>query len=323
MPGTPRFGVHQDLLYNSSASSRAQVIARTTELLHPSVSRNSLLWDRIEPEPGHYDWEAADEIVDDLVAAHVQPLLVLVGSPPWANGAGAEPDHQFYVPAGTAFGKWLAHFRDFAATAARRYRGRVRWEVWNEPNEAVFWKPAPDVSEFAALYQAVRSAIHAADPGAEVASGGVNSLTRTDRAGFAGLDFLGKLLEAGMRPDAVAIHPYTSREMGPLQHLAGENNFDDIALVHDLLAARGAGATPLWVTEWGWSSATVGPDRQAEFIRQSLELFNDHFAYVRVAIVFVDYDRPRFKEGLLDADLQPKPAATAFVDAAATVKAAA
>jgi polysaccharide biosynthesis protein PslG len=311
-----RLGVHQDLLYDASLPQRERVIERTEALLHPEISRDSLLWERIEPVRGHLNWTASDEIVDDLVAAHIQPLLVLVGSPSWANRAGDKPDHEFYVPTGTAFGTWVQRYSAFAAAAARRYRGRVLWEIWNEPNESNFWKPAPDVEKFAALYKALRTAIHGVDPGADVASGGVNSLTRSDREGIAGTDFLVRLLKTGLRPDAVAVHPYPSDDLGPVDHVAGGNNFDDIAAVHDALVAHRATRTQLWVTELGWSSQKVGLERQAEYLRQSLGLLETRFGYVRVAIVFIDYDRATLKQGLLDDELRPKPAARAFADAA-------
>jgi hypothetical protein len=110
----------------------------------------------------------------------------------------------------------------------------------------------------------------------------------------------------------VAIHPYSTNDHPPNVVIPGENNFEDIGRVHDQLAAAREPAS-LWVTEWGWSSATVGVARQAEYVDRALAMLQRRYPYVVVATYFADRDSPPASfQGLLDQDLNPKPAAAAF-----------
>jgi hypothetical protein len=113
----------------------------------------------------------------------------------------------------------------------------------------------------------------------------------------------------------VALHPYPSKEHAPDVHLKWQDNFDDIQMVRDYLTESGHPAA-IWVTEWGWSSATLGTERQAEYTATSLRMIREQFPYVEIATMFVDYDRPTYAQGLFDSTGNPKPAATAFARAA-------
>ena len=309
-------GVHADLMYEGDPVLRARIIAADDSLLRVRIVRSSLLWDRIEPGEGRREWAIGDAVVEDLTAAGIEPLLVVVGSPTWANHVSvAVARHQLFVPAGREeFAAWLNAFASFAHDAALRYRGKVhRWEVWNEPNLSAFWRPRPDADQYAQTYQRVRAAILAADPTAKVATGGLTVLSDAWGGGnVRGLTFLDGLIREGVRPSLVAIHPYTTPPHAPDSELPRQNNFEDIADVHELLLKRGIRAS-IWVTEWGWSSEAVGLARQASYVQRSLELLRDRYPYVTVATYFIDHDRPpRFYQGLLDSSLRPKPSARRF-----------
>ena len=195
--------------------------------------------------------------VDKLTQAGIEPLFVLYGSPSWANGVAASvPDQKLYVPTDPAdFENWLAEYESFVRAAVDRYRGRVRfWEVWNEENERFFWKPAPDVAQYCPLLRP--------DSGRDSTRG---PLGRGGRRGLAGLNasieipgvtFLAEIVSRGIAFDRVAIHPYAVQGPAPDVHIPWEGNFDDVALVHDRLAALGRDV-PIWVTEWGWSTNRV------------------------------------------------------------------
>jgi len=305
------FGVHQDLTYEGSASVR-QAAVDAVASVGAQVSRNSLSWADIEPTQGIRDWSRADAVVDELGEAGIQPLFVIVGSPAWASGAGDTGfDSRFVVPPGTGqvFRLWVRRYADFVREAVRRYRGRVeKWELWNEENESFTWRPAPSAAQYAIWYTAVRNAILDEDPRAEVALGGLAGLGAS--CCITGLDFLKQLASLGVRPDIVAIHPY-SNGRAPGVHLRWHSNFDDIAMVHRYLAAAD-GRTRLWVTEWGWSSTTLGASLQAAYLARSLAMIRDRYPYVDVATYFVDHDRPQYSQGLFDSGLAIKPAGIAF-----------
>jgi polysaccharide biosynthesis protein PslG len=321
-PAGTLYGVHMNL--NSvDPGDRGRSLANARDILHAQVGRNNLMWSRIEPQQGHFDWSAADYAVNAQVGAGIEPLMVLVGSPPWANNPPASsPDQASYVPEGdAAFDRWVQAYSSFAATAAARYKGKVRhWEIWNEENGRFTWLPRPNPERYARFYSSMRAAIKSADPGAKVALGGLNNLTAGHPDTVLGTDFLKRVYAAGVQPDYVAVHPYSSKSQAPDEYLQFENNFDDMQAIQAIVKANRP--VPLWVTEWGWSEeaessggwTTNGVDRptQAKYVYCSLNLLARTYTYVTVATYFLDFDRNTFKHGLFDSDFRPKPSALAF-----------
>ena len=311
----PEIGVHSTLAFDGDPQHRSETVEAIQRFLHPQVVRDGLLWSQIEPVEGQRDWRHTDSVVEELRAAGIEPLFVVSGSPSWANGVpGSTSEQTAYVPPpGAARDAWLRDYADFLAAAVRRYQDYVRrWEIWNEPNFVQFWRPRPDPVAYSQVYETLRATILRVDPTAEVAVGGLGQLTATIPPGIPGLEFLRRLVSLRPPISVVAIHPYSTGDHAPWVHVPGENNFDDIQRAHDQLVAEGV-RVPIWVTEWGWSSATVGVARQASYLKRSLEMIKHRYPFVRLATYFVDHDRPpEFFQGLLSEDLEPKPAAGVF-----------
>ena len=311
----PEIGVYSTLAFDGDAQSRSETVDAIQRFLHPQVVRDGLPWNQIEPVEGRRNWSRIDSVVEKLRAAGIEPLLVVSGSPSWANGVPeSTPGQTAYVPPpGAARDAWLHDYADFLAAAVRRYHDYVRrWEIWNEPNFVQFWRPRPDPGAYRQVYETLRATILRVDPTAEVAVGGLGGLTATTPPGIPGLEFLRRLVS--MRPpiDAVAIHPYSTADHPPWVHVPNENNFDDIQRVRDQLALAGERAS-IWVTEWGWSSAAVGERLQALYLRRTLTMLQHRYRFVRIATYFLDHDLPpRFFQGLLDSQLVPKPAGFVF-----------
>jgi hypothetical protein len=98
----------------------------------------------------------------------------------------------------------------WAKAAVLHFQGKkILWEMYNEPNIA-FWTPAPNVTAYALLSNAVGTAIRAAAPN-EIYFG----------AGAAGivLDFLENCFQMGTLEywDAVSVHPYRQRDPETVQ----------------------------------------------------------------------------------------------------------
>jgi hypothetical protein len=311
----PEIGVHSTLAFEADPERRKATVAAIHETLGAQVVRDSLPWDQVEPVEGRLDWSRTDSVIEELRAEGIEPLLIVLGSPSWANGVPeSTPNHDLYVPErGPALNTWLQHYSGFLAMAVRRYHDYVRrWEIWNEPNLKLFWGPRPDPVAYRHVYETLRSTILRVDPKAEVAVGGLAMLRVASAPDIPGVEFLRRLTQTQPPIDNVAIHPYTTDDHPPDLHIPGENNFDDIARVHDQLVAEGVRAS-IWVTEWGWSSSAVGERRQARYVDRSLAMIEHRYPFVRVATYFVDHDRPpELFQGLLDEDLQPKPAARVF-----------
>lgn len=316
-----KLGLHMDLTWNGDASVRATAISKAKSI-NATVSRNSFLWHLIEPAKGFPDWSRTDAIVQELSNAGIEPLFCIYGSPPWANGVSRSTSayHYLYVPTEEAkFQEWLTSYVSFVTAAATRYKGKVKkWELWNEQNISNFWKPSPNIGQYVRWFQAIQGAIKSVDPTAEIALGGLAGLSYVTAQDYNGKTFLTLLYQKSLFPDIVAVHPYS--KAAPDVHVKEDDNFDDVALIRQVMLAYGQQDKQIWVTEWGWSTTAVTQQTQADWLTISLQLIKSQYTYVSVATFFLDYDRPNtLYYGLFTSDFSPKPAASAFYDFAATL----
>lgn len=202
--------------------------------------RMDLTWAEIETAPGIYSFEDYDSLLDDLAARGMRALLILdYGNPLYTGGANLPPTTATAVRA----------FGDFAEEAARHFAGYgVRYEIWNEPNSDRFWPPEPDAGQYADLAAEAITRVHAGDPAATVATGGL-----------AGMDdlFLFEYLLAGggTGADGIGCHPYRSD--------APEDAIGDVQMWRLIVAQLLPSNPPLLSTEWGYSSTWYGDGHSA------------------------------------------------------------
>ena len=213
--------------------------------------------------------------------------------------------------------------------------GVAAYEIWNEPDDAPYWAPAPNPAAYAALLKAAYPAFKAGDPSAAVVTGG---LVGND------YDFLQALYDNGAKGffDAVGVHTDTAcLTTDPREYYRepsgriGRYSFTGYREVHWTMVANGDDK-PIWLTEYGWSTTEaicnngaragtkpggVALAQQADFLAKGYGcLQND--PYVTEAIWFsladIDSSSPddarRF--GLTDQWLNPKPAFATFQGAA-------
>jgi hypothetical protein len=236
--------------------------------------RINLAWGSVQSGPdAPYDWSHYDDVVGQAAKNGIRVLATVYSSPAWA-----EPSPE-YAPVGSR----LPQFEHFVGAAARRYGSNgtywkdnpelpkvpiVDWQAWNEPNSPLFWKPTPDASKYLELLRGFDSAIHGADPDARIVLGG---LFPTPKGGITMTDFMSQLYRSGGRGlfDAAAIHPYAANPQNAL------STTEDLRNVMD---QSGDQDGSIWITEVGWASAgqpsglTVGPTRQADYLRQTFTL---------------------------------------------------
>ncbi|MEJ5345193.1 MAG: flagellar filament outer layer protein FlaA [Chloroflexus sp.] len=246
--------------------------------------REEFQWGRIEPRPGQYDWTFTDRAVNELTQRGINIVGLFNPAVGWGTPSPADdgiPPEQgsFYPPDPQLFAS-------FVATVVNRYKDRIRyWQVWNEPDNPVYWRPAPDPAAYAALLRAVYPAIKAADPGATVLAAGIVS---PEPAG----SFLQALADNGAWNsfDIIALHPYTD----PLGPEAGSIDSVGIGAIQTL-AAR-LGPKPIWVTEFGWADSesdrtgaqSIDGETQANYLIRAMALLRQ--AGVERVIMF------RFKD---------------------------
>jgi hypothetical protein len=246
-------------------------------------------------------------------------VITLMG----ASNSAAPPDPVAY-----------ARVAQELATALKGH-GVIGYEVWNEPDDAPYWAPAPNAAAYAALLKAVYPAFKAGDPAAAVSSGG---LVAND------YDFLQALYDNGAKGsfDAVSLHTDTAcLTTDPREYYRepsgriGRYSFTGYREVRYTMLANGDDK-PIWLSEMGWSTTDaicntgaragtkpggVSFALQADYLTKGFGcLQND--PYVTEAMWFSlsdvdssspDYDR---RLGLLDQSFNAKPAFAAFQSAA-------
>lgn len=115
-------------------------------------------WNRIEKEPGVFNWSALDRKVHDAETHGVRLLYVFAYTPTWASSRPQEPH---YTGGGArAPAKDLADWTRFIRAVVTRYRGKLdHFEVWNEPNAGFFTGTPEDyVRLLKAAYETAKQA---------------------------------------------------------------------------------------------------------------------------------------------------------------------
>jgi polysaccharide biosynthesis protein PslG len=250
-PPAPAFGANVNRLFNDRAYSPRQIASQLAALRRTgaTIARSDALWEVAEPRPGAHDWTFDDAIAAALAAAGLRWLPIVDYSPSWASSVPGQ-DH---APPRSA-----ADYAAFAGAFAARYGpGGAFWrsrpdltakpvdtyEIWNEPDNGAFWRPRPDAARYEAMYLAARTAIKEVDSQARVVVGGLTAPST----------FLPAMVAAraaiGAHIDGVAIHPYGPTPAGVLA---------DVRDARNVLARLGLTRTPLYVTEFGWSTQPPG-----------------------------------------------------------------
>jgi hypothetical protein len=207
-----------------------------------------------DPDDPAYHWEAFDSEVRRAVAFGLEPIVTVTNAPAW----GKRPD-------GLADPR---QFAAFAAAAAKRYDGRVRyWQAWNEPNHPGRPQLKPRVAGwYRELVNRFTAAVHAVARRNQAIAGGCSPFTTTTAVGP--LHFMRQLFAAPVHFDIWSHHPYTS---GGPTHTANGN--DDVSLgdlpeMRALLQreirrghALSSRRIRFWVTEFSWD--TNPPDPKA------------------------------------------------------------
>jgi hypothetical protein len=105
--------------------------------------------DATNPTDPAYKWsEELDRGAAEAKRNGMQLMLMLIGSPPWANGGKADP----YAPTKPS------DYRDFAVAAARHYPGVKLWMAWGEPCRSDRFQPQ-DPGRYARLVDAAYSGL--------------------------------------------------------------------------------------------------------------------------------------------------------------------
>lgn len=232
--------------------------------------RIPIYWPAVEPRSGDLDFGALDAIVGPAAASGVRVLPFVYGTPSWlATNPARPPLSATARSAWTGFLRALVHRYgprgDLWADGSGRLPIR-RWQVWNEPNFLLFWRPRPSPAGYARLLRASARALRSADPGAQVVAAGLAPV----EGGMLPWAFLRKLYDVpGVASsfDLAAVHPYSS-SLGGMAY--------QLRKARQVMAAAGDRAKPLLVSELGVASDSRLPTAfnwgirgQASFLRRA------------------------------------------------------
>ena len=263
-------------------------------------TREEFHWNLIEPTRGEYSDRVLakyDRAIGALAGRGIRVLGLLSYENGWSSG--------IYSP---FTDEQRADYARFAAKMAERYRDTVtHWEIWNEPDLDRFWHPKPDATAYGLLVKAASEAIRAVNPAAKIVAGATSGVKR---------DFLLEMLDAAgvASVDILSFHPYCgdrawdrSDEPDDVRKLKAELKKRDINL-------------PLWSTEFGYTTTEnhngVSYDTQGPlFVRAFVSQFAEGVENIITYDFADDGTEPDDNEqhfGLVEKDLTPKPALTAF-----------
>jgi hypothetical protein len=290
------------------------------------TERMEIAWDLVEAQKGQYDFALTDRKVLAAARAEIDVLALIVRSPAWAARHPGQPFSSPRDPADYAafaqvlvarYGPGGTLWAEHPEVAARPVR---TWQVWNEPNLAVYWSEQPFMRRYARLLGAAYAAIKRADPGSTVVMAGLANFSWRD------LERLFAKGGATLRFDVAAVHPFSGRP---------SNAVKIVGLNRKVLDRHGAKRKPIWLTELTWSSAKGKKQKltqnwetteagQALRLRQAYRLFVRARHALRLERIYwytwvtIDRDSPNsfdysgLRTQRADGSVVDKPAASAF-----------
>jgi len=205
-------------------------------------------WRDIEtPTKGTFNWAVTDEAV---AAANARGLKIYAGlgyTPVWASSI-SYPQHRSQDPPSNP-----QDWYDFVFACVTRYKGSIKhWELWNEPNISGFWNSTM-TAYINNIVKIGSDAVHAADPD------GLVLAPEISRCCSGNTWMTTVLAQAGDKIDIIAFHQYDYDS--PQSRLSAPTL--SIDQMHNLIVSAGYNNKPIWVTECGWESDTIGEQVQA------------------------------------------------------------
>jgi endo-1,4-beta-mannosidase len=276
-------------------------------------------WNNVEPANNFFNWTQVDTLVNAANARNMGILGVLNSTPAWAVAPGRPPVAS--PPASNA------EYAQFVTAVAQRYAGKVSaYEVWNEPNAATFWNPAPDPAAYTKLLQAAYPAIKSGDPNATVIGGVVGWVTDYPNLAISPAKYVQGMYDAGAQGyfDALSYHPYQYQvPFGQGKPYGPASPINQLDLMHQEMVANGDGTKQIWATEYGEPTSVASEASQASFISNFLTTWSSE-SYTGPSFIYTTRDRKTGSTsdqdtlGVLRTDWTRKPAANVIQQWTAT-----
>lgn len=191
--------------------------------------RDTIRWSGVEQGEGNWIFNSWDEYIGKAEAAGKKLVLVLGFDNPWLYENKKE-NRDFTD-------RELQYFLKYIEQVVSRYKTRVIYEIWNEPNW-VFWNGSD--KKFFKVSAAAAQKIRETEPNAIILAG---STSRFDKK------FTEGLFKAGAMnyTDGFSVHPYgispedTMKQVDNLKKIYKKYNYEK----------------PIWITEVGFSTGPI------------------------------------------------------------------
>jgi len=261
--------------------------------------RTTIHWSGVEPEEGKWNFNDWDNYLAKAEAANKKVIFILGFDNPWLYSNHKE--HRDLTE------REIPYFLKYVEQVVSRYRTRVVYEIWNEPN-VIFWYGSN--AHFFALAAATAKKIREVEPGAVILAGSTFRVSK----GFTQGMFKSGAMEY---TDGFSVHPYALSPLGEikltekLQNILDELNYDK----------------PIWITEAGfstWPFLISGMKRHPEYVVKTLSGLAARAGRVRNLIWYELMDNynpgevknklnPLYYLGLIYPNKTYKPGAEAFM----------
>ncbi|MBX5445986.1 cellulase family glycosylhydrolase [Sphaerobacter sp.] len=288
-------------------------------------------WGLMEPEPGYYIFHPLDRFVDAARERGLHVLVTVNAPPAWALD----------IPPGTPANP--VSFGRFMEVLVAHFRGRVdAWQIWNEPNIAQEAGGLIRPAGYLELLRVGSQAVRRHDPDALVVLAGMAPSSLRERTViWDDLAYTEELLalnggEAGRYIDVIGIHAYgagnppdnywpSNPANTPAWNNAPEFYFRRAEALHAAVVNAGLGHLPIWITEFGWGTATdwpswgfskwVSEEDQARYLVRAYEIARTEWPWVERMFIwnlnfgaFNGDGHPFTAYALLYPDGTPRPA---------------
>lgn len=299
-------GIADSSLYGLDSATLDTTLDHIASLGVTSV-RVAIPWMSVEASEGTYDWTQLDALVSAAQSRGISIVATLTGTPAWAGNiinGHFDPDE----------------YADFVSAVATRYKNEISgYEIWNEPNAALFYNPI-DPTSYTAFLKDAYTAIKAADPNALVIAG-VLGATTTTGAALDPVTFVQEMYAAGAAGyfDALSFHPYQFSEEYS-ENDSADSPASQVSAIQALMAQYGDAAKKIWITEYGEpTTGSYTQAQQAAFIQDFIEAWQNQTGAGPIYIYTTrdtDTGSSNIEDnfGLYETDWTPKPAAQVLAD---------
>jgi polysaccharide biosynthesis protein PslG len=283
-PAPTTIGISDADVYGMSPADadRTMAVMQTTGV---KTVRLLIPWGFVEYLPGQYYWTDVDKIVNAAVAHGLSILGVIHSTPTWALAIGGLPT--------SGPPQNPASYGNFAAQVATRYKGRISaYEIWNEPNAALFWSPAPYPAGYTSLLKAAYPKIKAIDPSVPVIAAGLGAIIDWLNVAINPVKFVQQMYAAGAKPyfDALAYHPYQYTLKFSDGVPVANSPVNQLMQMRQVMIANGDASKKIWATEYGEPTSQTDQAGQVAFISDMYTKWQE-MPYTGPLLIYTTRDR--------------------------------